>query len=481
MPVTETYRASRAFLSLGPGFADAVAPARFPEHRLRYRNQRAARAVGLEALTAPEWESHFASFSPLPEGQPEALAARYHGHQFGVYNPQLGDGRGFLFAQLRDARDGRLLDLGTKGSGRTPYSRTADGRLTLKGGVREVLATERLEALGVDTSKSFSLFETGEKLLRHDEPSPTRSSVLVRLSHSHVRFGTFQYHRWHGDRARLGQLLDYCAEHLLPELAEGSPAEPLAARFLQRVVERTAVTAAGWMAAGFVHGVLNTDNMNVTGESFDYGPWRFLPHYDQRFVAAYFDETGLYAFGQQPSRLQWNLVELARTLSELCPAGPLERALGTYAGCFERALRRSFCSRLGVEPRGWDEDGALLGALFSFLEQSRVGWDRFFFDWYGGLAREPYARSSPAREHYESARFAPLRAALEGYATAPGARTSHAYFQDTGPCSLTIDEVEALWEPIATRDDWSLFEQKIADTQRMGEALGGASAEPPRT
>src|SRR5271170_7670008 len=130
-------------------------------------------------------------FEPLPGNLEKPLALRYHGHQFDVYNPALGDGRGFLFAQLQDDA-GRLLDLGTKGSGQTPWSRGGDGRLTLKGGVREVLATEMLEALGVYTSKSFSLFETGEKLTRGDEPSPTRSSVLVRLGHSHIRIGTFQ-------------------------------------------------------------------------------------------------------------------------------------------------------------------------------------------------------------------------------------------------------------------------------------------------
>src|SRR5207237_3580374 len=134
---------------------------------------------------------HFGRFVPLPGSLDQPLALRYHGHQFRSYNPDIGDGRGFLFAQGHDAR-GRLMDLGTKGSGQTPYSRFADGRLTLKGGVREVLATEMLEALGVNTSKSFALFETGESLVRGDEPTPTRSSVLTRLSHGHIRIGTFQ-------------------------------------------------------------------------------------------------------------------------------------------------------------------------------------------------------------------------------------------------------------------------------------------------
>ncbi len=143
----------------------------FPETRLRFRNDRAAASLGLDGLSDAEWVAHFGRFQPLEGSLKQPLALRYHGHQFRVYNPDIGDGRGFLFAQLRDDR-GRLMDLGTKGSGQTPWSRFGDGRLTLKGGVREVLATEMLEALGVETSRSFSLVETGEALERGDEPSP---------------------------------------------------------------------------------------------------------------------------------------------------------------------------------------------------------------------------------------------------------------------------------------------------------------------
>ena len=180
-PQPAPYRPDQAILRLGETFYDPVDPADFPQTILRFRNDRWAAAVGLGALDDEAWLRHFGRFEPLEGNLPRPLALRYHGHQFRVYNPDIGDGRGFLYAQMRDAH-GRLLDLGTKGSGQTPYSRFGDGRLTLKGGVREVLATEMLEALGVDTSKSFSLVETGEALERNDEPSPTRSSVLVRLS-----------------------------------------------------------------------------------------------------------------------------------------------------------------------------------------------------------------------------------------------------------------------------------------------------------
>eukprot|EP01042_Synura_sphagnicola_P021030 gene21030-26706_t len=190
---------------------------------------------------------------------------------------------------MRDDQD-RLLDLGTKGSGTTPWSRGGDGRLTLKGGVREVLATAMLEALGVPTSKSFSLIETGEPLMRGDEPSPTRSSVLVRLSHSHIRFGTFERLAYHNDTETMTNLVAFVIENYYPGCAD-------AASLFDAVVSNSAKLAARWMAAGFVHGVLNTDNMNITGESFDYGPYRFLPYYLPGFTAAYFDHSGLYAYG----------------------------------------------------------------------------------------------------------------------------------------------------------------------------------------
>jgi uncharacterized protein YdiU (UPF0061 family) len=206
------YRPDPKILELGPAFYDPVEPARFPSCTSRFRNERCAERVGLR-LDDEGWARHFCRFEPLPDNLEQPLALRYHGHQFRVYNPEIGDGRGFTFAQLRDDYD-RLLDLGTKGSGQTPYSRHADGRLTLKGGVREVLASEMLQALGVTTSKSFALFETGEALERGDEPSPTRSSVLTRLSHGHIRIGTFQRLAFFGDAHNINRLTLYCLDNL---------------------------------------------------------------------------------------------------------------------------------------------------------------------------------------------------------------------------------------------------------------------------
>ena len=162
-PQAVSYRPDTPIESLADWLGDPVAPADFPKTRLRFRNDRHAAGVGLDGLTDDEWQNHFGRFEPLADNLARPLALRYHGHQFRVYNPEIGDGRGFLFAQMRDGEN-RLLDLGTKGSGQTPWSRAGDGRLTLKGAVREILATEMLEGLGVYTSKTFSVVETGEEL-----------------------------------------------------------------------------------------------------------------------------------------------------------------------------------------------------------------------------------------------------------------------------------------------------------------------------
>jgi uncharacterized protein YdiU (UPF0061 family) len=447
------YRAQNAISALGPGFYDAVEAAAFPQHRLRYRNDRAAAEVGLAGLSDAEWVGHFGRFEPLPDNLPEPLALRYHGHQFRTYNPELGDGRGFLFAQMLDG-DGRLMDLGTKGSGRTPWSRFGDGRLTLKGGVREILATEMLEALGVTTSRSFSLIETGEALERGDEPSPTRSSVLVRLSHSHIRYGSFQR------LAALEQLADIekLTHYVLENIARRPAGDDPYATLMAYAVEGAARLVAQWHVAGFVHGVLNTDNMNISGESFDYGPWRFLPKWDSGFTAAYFDQFGLYAFGRQAEALQWNLVELAKALRPVAPAESLVPALRRWPELVGEAVRRQALWRLGLKPRSAEAEEALVRALEVGLGESGLQPDAAWFAFRGG--RTPRALH-PA--------FQPLVETMTGFEPADDA-VAHPYWADETPATLLVDEVEALWAPIASTDDWAPLYAKIAAIRRMGEA-----------
>ncbi len=464
------YSPSRRHAELGPQFYDVVQAATFPAHILRYRNTAWAARVGLEGLSDAAWIDHFGRFVPLPGSFEQPLALRYHGHQFRSYNPELGDGRGFLFAQLHDLQDGRLLDLATKGSGTTPWSRTADGRLTLKGGVREVLATAMLEALGVYTSKSFSLIETGEALVRGDEPSPTRSAVLVRLSHTHIRIGTFQRFAYLQDTASLQRLLDHSVGVALPECWRDDAAER-AVTFLEAVCLRVAAMGAQWMAAGFVHGVLNTDNINITGESFDYGPWRFLPTFDPDFTAAYFDHSGLYAYGRQPDTLLWNLVRLAECLLPLAPQAKLEQALAGFAPAFRGALAGAVLRRLGLRPHG-EADAPLAQSLWDFLRASQAPFEQVFFDWFGGSVSAVRAARSPAAPFYAGAAFEAWRTALDGYEVSDPARLAHPYFAAAKPCTMLIDEVERIWSPIADADDWSAFHAKLSQVGTMMEAYG---------
>ncbi len=461
MPVSPEYQPDPLFQRLGPDFADPVEPATFPAMTLRFRNQRAAHSVGLETLTDAEWLAHFGRFVPLPGNQTEALAMRYHGHQFRAYNPDLGDGRGFLFGQAREIGSGRLLDLGTKGSGRTPWSRGGDGRLTLKGGVREVLATAMLEALGAPTSKSFSLVETGEALERGDEPSPTRGAVLTRLSHSHIRFGSFQRHAALERPDLISKLIDHVVETYHPALAD---AGNRAAALLETVVARSATLTAGWMAAGFVHGVLNTDNMNINGESFDYGPYRFLPRNDPNFVAAYFDHSGLYSFGRQPEAVFWNLRQFAGALSLVSDADPLVDALNAFGGAYQTALAAAIVRRLGLRPGSAGADVTLANAAFRALAEGgdALRWEPFFFDWFCGLESEDRAMTGSRAELYEGEAFRAFTNILASRQPQRADRLQAAYFRQPEPEELLYDQIEALWAPIAERDDWSAFEAKLA-------------------
>ena len=454
MPRSQPGAGKQPILELGGEFYDKVKAADFPRAVSRFLNRRWAERVGLSDV---DWEQHFARFEPLPGNLPEPLALRYHGHQFRQYNPEIGDGRGFLFAQVRD-ENGRLLDLGTKGSGKTPYSRSGDGRLTLKGGVREVLATEMLEALGVNTSKSFALFETGEELWRGDEPSPTRSSVLTRLSHGHIRIGNFQRFAFFEQPENIAKLTRYCLQHLYGEQPVADDAEN-AARLFDLVCNATATLAASYIAAGFVHGVLNSDNINVTGESFDYGPWRFAPEWDEEFTAAYFDHSGLYAFGRQPEAIHWDVAQLAGCLAMIGEAPALSDLLANWAARFEAALTARMIARLGVARADDAADRALVSAMLKALRSRQVGIDRFFFDWRGGR--------TPRDEPYGDAVFEDLRKALEGRERL----LTHAYWSDPEPCSMLIDEVEEIWAAIGDNDDWSKFDAKIEAVRRLGDAM----------
>ena len=459
------------FSEIADSFADPVRPASFPKSILRYRNQSCAKQIGLGHLTDKDWTDQFTRFPPLPGNLPEPLAMRYHGHQFGHYNPDLGDGRGFLYAQFQ-LKSGQPVELGTKGTGQTPWSRSGDGRLTLKGGVREVLAARYLEALGVKTSKLFSLIETGEELTRSDEPSPTRSAVMVRLSETHIRFGTFQRAMALGQTENLARLVTHCVKHYHPDAADPDMGRQSAA-LLYRITEAVGRMIGQWMASGFVHGVMNTDNFNITGETFDFGPYRFLPKSDPNFVAAYFDEQGLYRFGRQPAQGLWALQQLAAALSPLAEVDDLTDSLSAYEPAYQQGFVDQTCHLLGLETGLLAEDIDFLSTFYAWLTETGAPWPQVFFDWHGGPKSEARAAQSPISNLYKDNLFTPVKTALLARTPNPSIHLDTAYFGAPEPQSLLIDEIEAIWDAIAKNDDWALFEDKLNQLAQMQAALPG--------
>jgi uncharacterized protein YdiU (UPF0061 family) len=257
-------------------------------------------------------------------------------------------------------------------------------------------------------------------------------------------------------------LAGYCLRHYYGE----EPGDDAAARLLARFVPAAAELAASYIAAGFVHGVLNTDNIAITAQSFDYGPWRWTPLWDGAFTAAYFDHAGLYAFGRQPEAIHWNNVQLARALTSIATVEALTPSLEAFPETFQRALVRAIFWRLGIVPTEHERDSALLVALETALSKKTVEIDRFFFDWRGGRRRSP----SPADAAYRDEAFQELGGLLGQYHAVPAA-LDHAYWSDEQPCSMHIDEVEAIWSRIDEADDWSALHAKVAAVRRMGEAL----------
>ncbi len=438
-------------LQLGQDFYDPVKPAEFPQEKLRYWN---------DSVPVQLNKQHFVKFNPVPGTLPEPLALRYHGHQFQHYNRDLGDGRGFLFAQAN--HNGQWFDFGTKGSGQTPYSRAGDGRLTLKGAFRESLATELLESLGVNTSKTLCFFETGEDLTRYDEPSPTRSAVLTRFSLGHIRIGTFQRLAYFNQTDNIKKLTSYCVHFYYPELLKTSyDGDQLAAAFFSAVIQRNAKLVAQVMMAGFVHGVLNTDNINVAGELFDYGPYRFLPHYDPEFTAAYFDQQGLYCFGRQPASFVWALHQLGLALKHAYPNLDVNLLLEGFSRHFNEEIQNLFLKRLNVKSKSREEDSALLASFFEMISKTEVHFERAFFDFHSQKvlkeeSKLKYQKSgSVFLQNFEKFEVADLQ------------KANHPYFKGDSPVTLLIEEVESIWKPIAEFDDWSFYEKKLSQIRQF--------------
>ena len=356
----------------------------------------------------------------LPGMQP--YAARYGGHQFGTWAGQLGDGRAITLAEVR-ATDGTRQELQLKGAGRTPYSRTADGRAVLRSSLREFVCSEAMHFLGVPTTRALSLAGTGEPVIRDmfydGHPAPEPGAVVCRVAPSFVRFGNFQIHTAHNELEPLRRLAAYVLRHHYPE------ARSLHDLF-HELCRRTALLIVDWMRLGFVHGVMNTDNMSILGLTIDYGPYGWLEGYDPQWTPNTTDaHTRRYAYGNQPQIAQWNLARLAEALLPLIPdQAPLEEGLSLYADTFNKAWRSALAHKLGFEALGEPGDDELLADLFALLYEVETDFTLFFRN----LAKVSLdtADASPLEESFYSQPPEEHRAALASWLRRYAARSKSA-------------------------------------------------------
>jgi len=358
-----------------PGAYVAWRPTQAPAPQMLFLNRALAEELGFDAA-AVDGAAGAALFSgnALPDGA-EPLAQAYAGHQFGGFSPQLGDGRALLVGEVVD-RHGQRRDIAFKGSGRTPFSRGGDGKAAVGPMLREALISEAMHALGIPTTRALAVVATGEPVQRE---VALPGAVLTRVAASHLRVGTFQYFAARGDIDGLRRLADYAIARHDPALAD-APDRPLA--LLRAVAERQARLIAQWMNVGFIHGVMNTDNMTISGETIDYGPCAFLEAYDPATVFSSIDQGGRYAYGNQPLIARWNLARLAEALLPLMADADDEAAvkqavaqvttvIDDFPGWYARALLQGQRAKLGLQQAD-DGDAALAEDFLSLLQQHAV-------------------------------------------------------------------------------------------------------------
>lgn len=379
MPASAAFRFDNTYARELEGFHSPWKPATAPAPRLLFVNTGLADELGLDAgwLGGPDGAALFAG-NALPEGA-EPIAQAYAGHQFGNFSQRLGDGRALLLGEVID-RLGRRRDIAFKGSGATPFSRGGDGKAAVGPMLREVLIGEGMHALGIPTTRALAVAATGEQI-RRDRLLP--GAVLTRVAASHLRVGTFEYFSARGERARVLQLADYAIARHDPDLA-GAPGRHLA--LLRRVAERQAALIAQWMNVGFIHGVMNTDNMTISGETIDYGPCAFMEAHNPQAVFSSIDQNGRYAYGNQPLIARWNLARLAEALLPLMIDADTEEAIeaavahateviDAVPGWYQAALLKGQRAKLGLahaSPADDAEDSRLADDWLGLLHAQGV-------------------------------------------------------------------------------------------------------------
>ena len=368
MTAAVSFAFDNSYARLPERFFARLAPTRMPEPRLIRLNDPLTRHLGLdpERLSTPEGVEILAG-TRLPAGA-TPLAMAYAGHQFGVWVPQLGDGRAILLGEVID-RGGVRRDIQLKGAGRTPFSRAGDGRAVLGPVLREYIVSEAMAALGIPTTRALAAVTTGEDVMR-ERLLP--GAILTRVAQSLVRVGTFQFFAARGDAKALGLLADYVIARHYPEAAETEcPYRAL----LDAVVSRQAELVARWMLVGFIHGVMNTDNMSLAGETIDYGPCAFMDTYHPETVYSSIDQTGRYAYGNQPRIAHWNLACLAQALLPLlgpdedAAAAEAQAAIDAFPDRYEAAWLAGMRRKLGLAEAG-DGDRALAQDLLGRMAEN---------------------------------------------------------------------------------------------------------------
>ncbi|MDJ0994302.1 MAG: YdiU family protein [Dinoroseobacter sp.] len=382
---------SAHYAALPDRFHAKLDPTPVAEPRLIRVNQRLARELGIDPTTleSPDGVAMLAG-NLVPEGA-TPLAQAYAGHQFGGWNPQLGDGRAILLGELCHT-DGRLRDVQLKGSGRTPFSRMGDGRAWLGPVMREYILSEAMHALGVPTTRALAAVTTGEKVLRE---APFPGAVFTRVAASHLRVGTFQYFAARNDIDALAALVQFAIARHDPE-ADG------ALGLLKGVIARQADLIARWMGMGFIHGVMNTDNMTISGETIDYGPCAFMEAYDPNTVYSSIDQYGRYAYANQPEIAVWNLAQLATALLPVIDPDQdtaievATEAVQGFAELYEAAWLRTFRAKLGLtsEEKG---DGTLIMGYLKLMADAGTDYTLAFRALGEGpdVARQMWADPAP--------------------------------------------------------------------------------------
>ncbi len=449
-------------------------PVPVSQPRLLFFNRELAAELRLDAdaLDSPLGEALFAG-NAVPEGA-EPIAQAYAGHQFGGFSPQLGDGRALLLGEVVD-RCGKRRDIALKGSGRTPFSRGGDGRAAVGPVLREVLIGESMHALGIPTTRALAAVATGEPVFR-ERPLP--GAVLTRVASSHLRVGTFEFFAARDDRDTLRRLAEYAIRRHDPGLA-GDPDRYLG--LLEAVARRQARLVAQWMNVGFLHGVMNTDNMTVSGETIDYGPCAFLEAYDPATVFSSIDEMGRYAYANQPRIARWNLARFAETLVPLL-VDPADEAavreavarlavpIDAFPGLYDDALRAGLHAKLGLRSVPADEaqgDRALADDWLELLQAQRVD---FTLAW-RRLADAAQGNEAPLRALFADDR--PLEAWLSRW-HARCARDD-ALAGSGRPARSAADTIESAAGSERARRMRSVNPWVIPRNHRVEEALASAS------